>query len=334
MAMSRKSLLVLLSFGLLCLALNGQTQRAFKTRPTCENRLSGLAKAMALGDKSCVNAQDKEAIKSFGLMHLLTPSGLHLSSALALFYFFPRLRFLTCLALLMGSFFTSGLYSLQRMLVFQAFNFKLKNVKMSFLVTMGASLLLGNFSQSPISFALSMLFWGTIVYHKGSKLNLALSLFLAQALVSIAFNQELNPLALIINPAVTFLFTIAFPVFLVLFPFGGIAHYLIAPFAALLNLLGPLQVLNVSGIIALLLALMLLKPGRKWALIMALFCLQPIQTGVKRSYQSRVSPLPSRHEFIKSKKRKAHFLDRSCSYDEHGRVICKKKPSRYGGPYL
>lgn len=334
--MSSKSLLVLLSFGLLCLALTGQTQKAFNKRSSCDDAASAraLAKAMATGNKSCVRSEHKKLVRSFGLMHLLTPSGLHLSSALIVFYFLPKTKAFICFIMFFGSFFTTGLFSLQRMLLFQVLNSKIRNIKTSFFLTMIGSIILGNFQASPVSFSLSLLFWGAIVFHKGSKRELILSLYICQCLVAIAFAQDLNPLSLIINPIISALFTAVFPIFLLLYPMGDLSLILTRPFLVFLESLSPLMVLNCSGMVALIIGLIIMRPSRKWIFVLMVFCSATPKLNSERTYQSRVAPLPVMFEFLELRKRKAVFLDRACKFYVDGRIKCKKKPSNSGGPYL
>lgn len=333
--MSSKPLLVLLSFGLLCFALKGGPQRASYHASQCQDDLnSGLAKAAITGDKSCVPKSVLKTIKTFGLMHLLTPSGLHLSSALSALYFFPRLRLFACLSLFLGTFFLPGLYSLQRMALFRLVNHKIRNTHVSFCVTLVGSVLVGNYAASPISFSLSMLFWGTILFHKRGKFRLILDLYMAQCLVAIAFGQSISPLAIFAGPLVSGLFTLFFPFGLISGIFPEISGACLWPVAYILKILGHFEFLKVSGFLALAFGVAIAWPSKKWALIMMLVCLGDPVTRADRRYQSSVAPLPSEFEYIGSKKNKATFLDRACEFSSNAAVSCKKRPSNYEGPYL
>ena len=99
-----------------------------------------------------------KTMKDFGLMHLLTPSGLHLSSFLLLFHWLPRFRLLIIFSLLISSFFIEGYMALHRMLIFYSLNHFLKNIKLSFLGTFFFSLLTGNYYDSPLSFCFTFIF--------------------------------------------------------------------------------------------------------------------------------------------------------------------------------
>jgi len=52
-----------------------------------------IYRAMTSGNKRGLNRKLKTVMKNFGLMHILTPSGIHLSSVLSIFRFTPKISF-------------------------------------------------------------------------------------------------------------------------------------------------------------------------------------------------------------------------------------------------
>lgn len=181
-----------------------------------------------------------------GLLHLQTPSGLHLSVVwyliLPLFlvvrFLFPVRRvfleiFLALGAVLYLHIFTYSL-AMQRMSILRLLlvSCRLNDWHLYrqngiiwplFFLTFILSIVLGNFSKSPLSFALSFLFLGMILASKGSKWQLALGLISAQAFVQGLFIQPFSfigsSLGLVLTPLFTFLF-----------PFMLLDHFFLARF--------------------------------------------------------------------------------------------------------
>ncbi|MEX1098770.1 MAG: ComEC/Rec2 family competence protein, partial [Bacteriovoracaceae bacterium] len=149
-------LLPILSLALLCFILHEQSLKPFSFHKRPKSQLRGapaVYQALITGNKSGVPRKTIDTMKTFGLMHLLTPSGLHLGSFLLLFKCFPKFKFLITLLMFLGSFSIPGFLALKRMLVFYLVNFRLKNIQLSFIATFILSLLIGNYAESPMSFA-------------------------------------------------------------------------------------------------------------------------------------------------------------------------------------
>ena len=180
---------------------------------------AALLYAIVTGNNKKISKQRLKSYKNMGIMHLLTPSGLHLGSLLWIQKFIPPKIFLVTLSLLTILFFNlSGFYPLKRIFIFKwlkEIRFLSSN-ELIFYATFIIDLLIGFYSKSPFSTLLSFLFWGTILTHKKYvDWSLAYKLGLGLMLVSLIFNQNLSALAFILNPLLSIAITIIFP-FLIL----------------------------------------------------------------------------------------------------------------------
>ena len=310
----------------------------YKKRLSSESG-SGLYHAMVTGDKSKVSKRLIGVMQDFGLMHLLTPSGLHLSSFLLLFHYFPRLRIMIVLSLLMSSFFITGFMALKRMLIFYFLNYFFKNIKLSFLGTFFFAIAIGNYSESPLSFCFTFIFWGSIVFSEGSKWMLAKQLFLYQAIVAILFNQEINLLAVVLNPLVSASFTLIFPLMLICYPIPllkGLGTLIADLGESFILLLESLSFLNVPGIMAVALFIALALKKRYLLVVFGLIFVTSLNHPImlKRYSSSKHYPLPSHHEILKTGRFKINYIDRTCRFRKSGNFKCRKRPSKFGGPSI
>jgi hypothetical protein len=202
----------------------------------------------------------KQSLRNLGLIHLLTPSGLHLSS---LFILIKKWRILYPICLF--SLFLPGLYSLKRVAIIKTFRSFLP-LKVSFILSFCIDLLFGNFINSPISFSLSFLFLGIIIFIRK---NLWLHFFIGQMIVSLFFEQSISILALFISPLLTFIFSCAFPWLLMSYftSFGlGFSAWFIKKF---LWIVSKSDILLIEPSFILILAFILIK--RKWSLLFLYF---------------------------------------------------------------
>lgn len=192
---------------------------------TDSNKYSALFYSLMTGDKTFLNKETKEEFKQMGLMHLLTPSGLHLSSLIIIFKFFPK-RFQLILLFLISIpiFSLKNYYSIKRVLIFKFCtrlfdkNFKYKN-EYAFILTFVLDILLGNFQEGVLSSVYSFLFWGTILFHKGNFWGLNYKLFFNLILTSFISSQKVNIISLFLNSLVSSLFTILYPILFINFWF-------------------------------------------------------------------------------------------------------------------
>ncbi len=185
--------------------------------------------AFATGNKKYLKRKEVKVFKELGLSHLFAPSGLHLTTLSILFTPFSLFGntgvFIQKLVLLV-IFITLGLYStipsLKRMAILKIFLFlPTKNINLLTKVSIFFFLdyLLGTFHLSPISYAFSLLFVITLVVFP-KNWTLFYRLFYVQALTSYILGQKsIYLFILIINPVITFLFSIIFPLSIGLFYF-------------------------------------------------------------------------------------------------------------------
>lgn len=347
--MSVKSLLQLLSIGLLCLVFSGQGQKAVLFAKKSEFRTlrpeQALYRSVVTGNKEGVPKKTIQIMKDFGLMHLMTPSGLHLGSFLLALKVVPRIgglritRIILIIALLSLSPLTSGFYALKRMLVFYFINHWLGNTKLSFVLTLLVSLISGNFSDSPISFAFSAIFWGTIVFHSGSKYELAWRMFFMQALVALFLEQKINLLGLIINPLASALFAALFPLLLTLYPLELTRPIGESISLFLLKALGTLDAFSFLTLApALALFIILIKETRfkktlAAGVLFVSLSLQP-KIELKRLRHSKHYPIPNSLELINQKGLRSDFIDRRCKWKLNGEVSCRFTLPKHSRPML
>lgn len=219
------------AFLLLILAFNNNPKWRYSPKPEWVSRVQGhfLAKGngsdasrflatLATGDKSRLRKKVKRTFKLFGLYHLFTPSGLHLTAILLPFFFFLKknhsklLKSLLILVLL-PAFWLEKFYSLKRMCLFHILKllFPKLNFRTIFILTFFLNFLWGGWNQSPLSFALSYLFFGSIIFSKTKKQILS-HLFFSQMLVASLFEDYFSPFGFLIGQLFNLSFSLFFPV--------------------------------------------------------------------------------------------------------------------------
>ena len=222
-----KSQIALYFFCAACLlaALSQRPPFIPKRRPLVEPPPPVKARAYVLGEKSNLTYKEIKAHKRLHLMHLFTPSGMHLTALLCLPAWFLRRRRKTFL-LILASIFAAclglgALESFRRMCLVLgvsriARRFSFATIALGF----GLDLLIGFWQRGAftpsISWSMSLLFMGTIVLQRfESKRSLYMGLLGAQALVGLAFNQAVYPLGLLLSWMMVALFPLFFPFFVV-----------------------------------------------------------------------------------------------------------------------
>lgn len=160
---------------------------------------------------------DKDLIASFkrlGIIHLLTPSGIHLASVLLVLKKFLNKKIIAALLLVLLSIlaFLSGFHSIKRICIFYILNQKIQSTKYSFCITFLIDLLVGGYANSPLSFALSFMFWGAILFSGKSRILILINLYICQIVSSYFFNSEINILSIFINPILTSIFSTFFSI--------------------------------------------------------------------------------------------------------------------------
>lgn len=175
--------------------------------------------ALCTGEKKWLSRQIKKSYKSLALMHLLTPSGIHLGAAL-----FP-LRFLSpLLPRFSFSFITLLIYiilmqipsffALKRVALYTG----LKSTRwfssslLLFYFVFFIEIINGHYQQSPLSFLYSYLFWGTILCsQKQSASIIATRLFVSLLLVNSLLATKTSWLSLLVNTPLSALVALFFP---------------------------------------------------------------------------------------------------------------------------
>lgn len=174
-----------------------------------------LMRALFLGKKRGISAPLKKRLTRYNLLHLLTPSGLHVGALLLpLMYLLRKKRWWLLplfFYLLLGS---HGHFSLERICLMKILWCFRVPLKINFFSSFAIAILIGNFENSPLSFCMSYLFLGTLIATRsaaGYKKIAALGG--AQLLVAYFLNQEFFP----VSATLGILFTPFFgPIFIAL----------------------------------------------------------------------------------------------------------------------
>lgn len=170
-----------------------------KANSLCKN-LKPILCAYFLGDKSMLPKKVIKIHREMNLLHLMTPSGLHLGSLLLIVLFLCKVpqffgrvswhseKVLYGALILLGvsTFTLQGIDSFKRMILFaliRKFPFKTFTKKSAFLLTFLISAFFGQLQENPLSFCFSFLFLGILLFSSNRFLML-ISLFLSQAFIS------------------------------------------------------------------------------------------------------------------------------------------------------
>ena len=181
-----------------------------------------LYHALMSGDKHYLDQDTRKTFMQMGLMHLLTPSGLHLSSLIFVIKIIPpQWQLIFLLIINTGFFFLDDYFAIKRVIIFKIISLllsmlasiKVKNQNQcAFLITFFIDIIIGNFAEGPLSYIYSFLFWGTILFHSGSIFQLSYKLFINLSLTSLISGQMISPASLFLNTPISFLFTLIYPV--------------------------------------------------------------------------------------------------------------------------
>ncbi len=183
-------------------------------------KLVPLQKAYLLGDKSEMPRKQVNIHKNLGIMHFMTPSGLHLSSLLFFITFILRKKIFSfwislILLFLLGD--VTHLDSFKRMCFFTIlkknplYSF---NNKQSFALTFVYYFLKGQYFENPLSFALSFLFLSILIFSSNRK-EMFFSILLIQMMISLYFNNSYFLLGSLYGLSLTFASFLVFPLILI-----------------------------------------------------------------------------------------------------------------------
>lgn len=168
------------------------------------------------GNKSSLPTKLKRAHQKLNLQHLMTPSGLHLASAIFLLSLFSRKGvFLFGSLLVLGAvlFPYSGIASLKRMILFGLIRKNpIKEISLSgsFFLTFLLCFLFGQYFENPLSFTLSFAFLGALITSP-NKFSMFLFLIIIQALLSHWLGKTLDPLGAPLGLVLSLMSSILFP---------------------------------------------------------------------------------------------------------------------------
>lgn len=215
--------------------------------------LSSVLFSYTVGGQKGVSKSVITSHKNLYLIHLFTPSGLHLSS---LFFFLtPLLSFLkfksfnyffmASLLLTLPPFFLDGFWAVKRVsflrllfLVFKKTPLKLSLFAI-FILAFALDFVFGTFKDSPLSFTYSFLFLGMIFAgQKWPSIWLPLFIMLGQFIVCFFQQIPFFPLNFFLGFLLTSLFSLLFPIFFLAFcipQFSVIAKFFLSLFLFLVK---------------------------------------------------------------------------------------------------
>ncbi len=187
-----------------------------------EKSPASLIYSYLTGRKSSLNKTMIRRHKRLGILHLLTPSGLHLHSFFLIITLLfknskihtRKLKILSFFAITISLIYYPQNHAIRRIFIFQSLSFCLQKISTRniFFFTFIIDFIIGGFSSSPLSYALSFLFLG--IFLSSNKITKAppyFSLFLGQVLVAIFFSQKIYPLSVFLGFFLTWIFIALFP---------------------------------------------------------------------------------------------------------------------------
>jgi hypothetical protein len=179
-----------------------------------------LARAYIFGNKKGLSKKYLRIHRRLNLMHLMTPSGLHLSSLLLILKpILTKSLFKTILLamLLMALQWTNHFDSFERMAFFALLRvnpIKTFNQGQSFVLTFLFYFISGQYHQNPLSFTLSFLFLGVLIFGR-YRLQIFFLLVLIQSLLCLYFNQSFYFLGAVYGLILSGLSLFLFPALLI-----------------------------------------------------------------------------------------------------------------------
>ena len=183
-----------------------------------------LYRSFITGRKRGVNKELKTKFKELNLLHLMTPSGLHFSTIMIVFFLIRRklkhrfldvFEFILCMSIYA---FLPGYFSLRRVAFLRGLFiandlFKSKFSKMQvFILFLVFDFFWGTFEYSPMSWFLSILFLGIIFsFQKVNFFVLSIYFYFGQMIIAFTMGHDLLPLGIIFSPLLTWIFTFIYP---------------------------------------------------------------------------------------------------------------------------
>ncbi|WP_233189730.1 ComEC/Rec2 family competence protein [Halobacteriovorax sp. DA5] len=208
-------------------------------------------RSVLTGQKWGLDKEFRRKLSHLNLLHLMTPSGLHLSSLFLIFYLlrrkYPKVSNFIELVLCLGFyFFLPGYYSFRRVALIRSFfilnrmretNYSKLQIFIFFLIT---DFFFGTYRYSPLSFYLSTLFLALIFSIKEFRLyKMYLLFFVAQLFIAHKFTGIIYPATIVLSPLLTSIFTLIYPIlFLNLFfiDYFNYAQWFISAYTGLIEI--------------------------------------------------------------------------------------------------
>lgn len=182
---------------------------------TYEPSAKSLYISSITGNKKGLSRKLKKTFQNYGLLHLMTPSGIHLSSIIVLIKF-HRLFAIFFMILILCFLQKYDTYnSMERILIFRLISSifpKVINPHYIFISTLIIAVFIGHYHNSPLSLCFSLLFWGTIILFKENKIKLIFFLNFTLLFTSSLMDHQIAPSSILINPLFTFIYSLFFPV--------------------------------------------------------------------------------------------------------------------------
>ncbi len=254
------------------------------------------ARAYVLGEKFQLTRKEVRAHRKLHLIHLFTPSGMHLSALLFLPALLLKRRkkafFFLLTTVFVGALYFEAPHSFRRMCLVLGLTKVTKQLTFqTVLWGFTLDLALGGFWASPLSWFMSLLFLGTLTLQLyQNKRSLYVGFLGAQALVGLIFQQPIYPLGMALGWIVTDLFPWLFPLLLIeSFPLPGfpLSHLLLFTIQKLSLLAGP----ELPPLLGLIIALFYFSKLSRYAWLLLL--LSPVSLpNLPRHYQ-KATPFPS-----------------------------------------
>ncbi|WP_412473870.1 ComEC/Rec2 family competence protein [Halobacteriovorax sp. YZS-1-1] len=181
-------------------------------------------RSVITGQKWGLDKKLKKRLSHLNLMHLMTPSGLHLSSLFLIFFLIRRrfkrpTQFIELVMCFIFYFFLPGYYSFRRVALLRSFfilndirktNYTKMQIFIFFLIT---DFLFGTYRFGHLSFYLSTLFLALIFSIKDFRVyKMYLLFFVAQLFIAHKFSGVIYPASVILSPLLTSLFTLVYPI--------------------------------------------------------------------------------------------------------------------------
>ena len=249
-----------------------KTQRSSvlsKMKPPLANKKhQSFIRALSTGYKrSFKRYPEYDALKNANMLHLLTPSGLHLSALTLPIYFIfksSRIRIFILGLLILGLFSLPGLEAAKRVMGLKLLLNCYHSIRTVFILVFALAFLI----KPGLSFLLSYFFIGVIIlnpYRTAIKSLVLLSL--AQILITQFFEQPYYPLSLLINPLGSLFISFGFPVIIITSRFPSLysitSFHLVETFWNLTNLVYKVSPLFPNDVATIICGLILLS-SKKW----------------------------------------------------------------------